>query len=322
MKPNQIKTWRDGCRISEPDSRDIRLGSVQKAIELNDLPEKYIIPYKLTVLNQDVQPACVGFSAAVLKSEKERREKIALDFDGLWLFKKCKAIDGIPDFKGTYLRVAMKVLKNFGAKPVDASETEAEKYKIGAYAIGDELTFDGIKKAIWQNGVVIAGFTGSDQGWVNAKIRPPKWNEVVWGHAVVLIGYDKDFIFGQNSWGENWGEKGLFYIPKDYLPFEFWVELCDLPSDFVIPEKPTYIFSKELQMGEKNDDIMALQKCLKYLGIFPVNIQPSGYFGQITFNSVQQFQKSKGLPQIGYVGKLTIAKLNEIFSSGKAEVKN
>lgn len=39
------------------------------------------------------------------------------------------------------------------------------------------------------------------------------------GHAVVCVGYDDDkqhWII-RNSWGINWGDKGYFYLPYDYL---------------------------------------------------------------------------------------------------------
>lgn len=49
------------------------------------------------------------------------------------------------------------------------------------------------------------------------------------GHAVLIVGYnliDKYFIV-RNSWGNNWGDKGYFYIPFDYvlnpeLSSDFW----------------------------------------------------------------------------------------------------
>lgn len=49
------------------------------------------------------------------------------------------------------------------------------------------------------------------------------------GHAVLAVGYDDDkqhFII-RNSWGEEWGDKGYFYMPYDYIsnPYladDFW----------------------------------------------------------------------------------------------------
>jgi cathepsin L len=33
-------------------------------------------------------------------------------------------------------------------------------------------------------------------------------------HAVLAIGYDKNSILVQNSWGEGWGDKGRFRLPR------------------------------------------------------------------------------------------------------------
>jgi C1A family cysteine protease len=49
-------------------------------------------------------------------------------------------------------------------------------------------------------------------------------------HAVVLVGYDleKKIFIVRNSWGSNWGQKGYFTMPFDYvlsnsLSFDFWL---------------------------------------------------------------------------------------------------
>jgi hypothetical protein len=305
-----------GCIPSPLDKRDILLSAVQAPIPLNQLPESFIIPYKLTVLNQNGYPACVGFSAASLKAEKERREQKLIDFDGLWLYNKCKELEG-NNLPGTYLRLAMKVLKDIGAKPLNELETEASKYKIGAYAKVDDVTFDGIKSAIYQNGVLISGFYGSDQGWQNAYIRPPKFGEEIWGHAIALIGFLKDYIVGQNSWGIGWGDQGLFFIPKTYIEssnfMEAWASLVDLPDDFVTIEKPIHAFTINMKQGDKNKEVVWLQKCLKYLGVFPLVIDCTGFYGQITVQAVRLFQTSYGLTQTGAINATDRVKLNSVF---------
>jgi hypothetical protein len=36
-------------------------------------------------------------------------------------------------------------------------------------------------------------------------------------HAMLIVGYTGNFFIVKNSWGENWGDKGYCYIPKNVL---------------------------------------------------------------------------------------------------------
>lgn len=253
IKRKQFQIPPEGCRQSPIDKRDVLMSEIYP-LPVRIAPEMPP-PFDLTILNQNGYPHCVGFSSAALKQEKELRERVSKVFDGDWIYKKCKELEG-NNSPGTYLRLAMKVLQKQGAKPLNEPEEEAIKYRIGGYARVDDLSFEGLKKAIYINGAIIAGFTGSNQGWQTAYVRPPKPGEKTWGHAVLLIGYNKDYIIGQNSWGENWGDKGLFYIPKDYLPFEAWVILTDLPTEFLpSPQLEGWVASEylkpSLEIGNK-----------------------------------------------------------------------
>jgi C1A family cysteine protease len=62
------------------------------------------------------------------------------------------------------------------------------------------------------------------------KLNMPKKSEaVLGGHAVMAVGYDdktRRFIV-RNSWGSDWGQKGYFTMPYQYLTDEnlsddFW----------------------------------------------------------------------------------------------------
>jgi C1A family cysteine protease len=48
---------------------------------------------------------------------------------------------------------------------------------------------------------------------------PASGERTVGDHAVVAVGYDdakRNFIV-RNSWGSDWGDKGYFYMPYEYL---------------------------------------------------------------------------------------------------------
>lgn len=73
-----------------------------------------------------------------------------------------------------------------------------------------------------------------------------------------------------------------------------------------------------MEFGQTNDEIKALQECLKFEGIFPTNIASSGYYGAITKKTVQTFQLNHSVTTAdsagyGRVGPKTRAMLNSIY---------
>ena len=52
------------------------------------------------------------------------------------------------------------------------------------------------------------------------KVPMPRPHEkVLGGHAIIVVGYDldKQHFICRNSWGDEWGDKGYFYMPFAYL---------------------------------------------------------------------------------------------------------
>jgi titin len=75
------------------------------------------------------------------------------------------------------------------------------------------------------------------------------------------------------------------------------------------PTPSSYKFTVPLYRGSRGKDVMELQRRLiaeKFL-----SSEITGYFGVLTEAAVKNYQKSKGLPQVGTVGPLTRAALNQ-----------
>jgi peptidoglycan hydrolase-like protein with peptidoglycan-binding domain len=72
-----------------------------------------------------------------------------------------------------------------------------------------------------------------------------------------------------------------------------------------------YTFASYLTIGSTGADVVALQTWLVSKGFLtmPAGVA-MGYFGQLTKAAVAAYQASAGLPSTGFVGPLTIAKLN------------
>ena len=305
--------WQNGLVPSLPDFRDVQAKDILGAIDLVSLPEEYRIPYLLPIKSQGSKPICVGESCASIKDEKERREKNDTDFDGEWIYNECKKIDNYSG-QGTYFRTGLEILRKVGAKPLPTSAVQGDPatFKIGGYARVD-CDFESLKRAIYQWGCILMGFYGDGAGWQTAYIKAPK--KIEWGHAVMVVGFTRDYIIIQNSWGDDSGDKGYYYMPASYLPFEAWAVLSDIPTE-LLPDnntKPKYQFQNDLYQGMNNDEVKILQDCLRFLGCLPKTQVSTGVFGNITRNAVVIFQQRYGIKQTGNVGPITRDKLNEIF---------
>lgn len=98
--------------------------------------------------------------------------------------------------------------------------------------------------------------------------------------------------------------------------------------------KPRYTFNKDLSFiawdtktnapadqvknAAQYTDTVALQNCLKWLGIFPVNTDSTGYFGAVTKDAVAAFQDRYGIAKkgdagYGVCGPKTRAQFNSLF---------
>lgn len=230
-----------GLIQSPHDPRDYSLSSVSPIVMR--YPDICPAPFDLTIKNQGQRPSCVANATSEVKQEKNLRQRVSSELDAEGFYDRCKQIDGYPG-PGTFFRTAMQLLKDEGIKDLNGNVI----YKISQYALIDDLTFEGIKKAIFLYGAVLVGYRGSNEGWQGEYIRPPQPNETMWQHAVSIIGYEGDYLIGQNSWGRDWGNQGLFKVGKDYLPFEGWAVMVDQTAISFQPIKTGWVAQQYLQL--------------------------------------------------------------------------
>lgn len=309
---------------SPTDHRDVPAEAVISPIlGESPIPSEFDLG-KTTQKDQGQIPECVGCASTEIKESSEQKETgTIVEFDEKWMYDQCKLLDGMPNFPGTFLRQAMLILKNIGCLPKGGDPADAAliaKYRIAGF-VRVETTPDALKRAIYTLGAIMVGFRGSNGGWATAILRAPLPGEQIWGHAVKEHGYVLQWIKGQNSWGADWGDNGDFQDPLDYMPFEAWAILKELPDNWqdLIPSpdsRPGYVFNNDLTLSQKmNDEVKILQECLIYDGeLHREDIGANlGYFGPKTLAAVKIYQQRHGLPQTGYVGPITRADLNRRF---------
>lgn len=162
----------------------------------------------------------------------------------LWLYWEERNIEGtVNEDAGAYIRDGMKVLQQMGCAPeadwpYDITKfaqtpplqatTDATEFKIAEYRRVTDLT--ALKTALAEGYPVVIGIKvyesfESDQVAQTGIVPLPKRREqFLGGHAVLGVGYNEDtkyesqgFVICRNSWGENWGVKGYFYLPYSYF---------------------------------------------------------------------------------------------------------
>jgi C1A family cysteine protease len=115
------------------------------------------------------------------------------------------------------------VIPQFTTKPTPACYADARKHLITSYH--RILTLDEMRACLAEGYPFAFGFTvydsfESDRVAKTGVLNMPKPDETVMGgHAVLAVGYDdgqKRFIV-RNSWRDDWGKKGYFTMPYDYL---------------------------------------------------------------------------------------------------------
>lgn len=96
------------------------------------------------------------------------------------------------------------------------------------------------------------------------------------------------------------------FIQKRVYGAMYFKDLAPVPG----PVKPVHVFNQNLRVGDNNQEVVWLQKRLMYEGTFPTTQTPTGYFGGITLKAVKEYQAQHNIPNTGFFGPMTRARIN------------
>jgi C1A family cysteine protease len=125
-------------------------------------------------------------------------------------------------------------ISQYKLKPPDPAYTEALTRRITVFSKVDQ-TNEALRRTLAAGNPIVVGITlydsfESDAVAADGKVPMPntRTEKCLGGHAVLICGYDhiNQVYIVRNSWGPDWGDKGYFYLPYDY------VESADFASDF------------------------------------------------------------------------------------------
>lgn len=178
--------------------------------------------------------------------------------------------DGVPYSNGTNVEIAIaqagivgiaetKYLADDHTLPLDIFSSppvppdaalNATTHKIsGNFAMLSDLSVNGLKNAIFQNGFVIIAMDVNARMWTNAE-GAITWNweqilplslpsaefPVVSGHCVVIYAYDEQYFYFFNWWSSEWGYNGRGWFGYDYVS---QISEAAVVSDFTTPVPPS-----------------------------------------------------------------------------------
>jgi len=230
-----------------PDPKDIRdyqLSSIQK--EVVSLPNEFILINKMTSIQSQNWGTCTSHMADGLKEFFDSQEYYKeIKLSQKFIYHNTKKISGLWNIEGDYLRNALLSVCRYGApletiypdikrntweeyvKEEPSSEVyiEAEKYKGDTFwSVG--RTIDEFRQAIFQQQAPIGFGMMWYESYRNIKsdgILPIASGNAIGGHAVIAVDWVNEKLRCRNSWGEDWGENGYFYVPfSEFTKHDIW----------------------------------------------------------------------------------------------------
>lgn len=153
----------------------------------------------------------------------------------LYLYWHERELEGtVNEDSGAYIRDGFKVLQkrgccgesfypydhNFADTPTADAEENAAMHKISGYY---RVYLPQLKHVLAEGYPVVIGidvyesFESAEVARTGIVNVPKTSEKLLGGHAVAVVGYTPYYVICRNSWGEEWGDKGYFYLPWAYF---------------------------------------------------------------------------------------------------------
>ncbi len=219
----QIDNVPTNARRDIPDFRDEPYKP-----SLTRLAPRMAPPSDLKILDQGTEGACTGFGLAAVINLLNARRGSDFEVSPRMLYEMARKFDRWPgqDYSGSSCRGAIKGWYSMGvcsdkSAPYQANDNEpfhldvqmakeARANTIGAYyRVGPNIV--DMHAAMNEAGALYVSAAVHD-GWrrsavIDGSINPS--SNMSGGHAFCIVGYDETGFFIQNSWGLDWGDRGV-----------------------------------------------------------------------------------------------------------------
>lgn len=229
-----------------PDHRDHKF----ELTAITAYPESFDLrPNDTPIKDQGDLGSCTGNAIAGAFAYELKSQKLPfVDPSRLFIYYNERVMEGtVNQDAGAMIRDGIKSIATLGVcdetlwpyditkfkkKPLAKCYTAARKHKAISYSRIPQ-TEAALKTVLSSDTCVVFGFSvyesfeSAEVARTGKMPMPGKNEKLLGGHAVTMVGYTKDYYIVRNSWGTGWGDKGYFYMPKDYpinndLADDFW----------------------------------------------------------------------------------------------------
>lgn len=219
-----------------------------------NLPSEFSLQNEMPpVWDQGDKNCCTAEAATAAYQHRMKLENLPpFDASKLFLYYNERLLEGDPDKDdGATVRDSMVALQQYGnvpedlfpfddadvfTKPSPSDYATAAKRKVVSFKAVDQNE-TAIKTAIFSHnpicfGILVYDSFETDSVAQTGMVPMPnkQFDRELGGHAVVIVGWNDSLrcFIVRNSWGENWGRDGYFFLPYDYvldptLSSEFWI---------------------------------------------------------------------------------------------------
>jgi hypothetical protein len=325
-------------RTEEEKNKDYKFSEIVTSTNPVVWTEKISTSWrKFPIFNQDSSGSCVAQTMAKIMGVMYwLKNQVYVHFSATHIYQRRSnkpqgGMSGVEVFDIAKKGVTLEVLtpsQDMNDTQMDGIKIEGYKedvgkiFKLGNYIVGPTKDLETIASIIQTTGkAVMVWYFFSYPEWTDVpEIKNATLDLNAQGtcrHSVTAVDWTlyqgKKCLIIEDSWGPNYGKGGQRIITEDFHNTRNWFVAHPMNFQFEIseiPETVTFQFTLNMKFGDKNNDVMELQKRLQILGYYPINSATTGYFGSVTKASVVKYQKAHNLTPDGSVGPLTRRSLN------------